>query len=133
MANIQTARPTLALNPTPFLSQENTMLVRIAVHMDSDLRCASRLEIAAQLAAQHKAELVGVYVRYLPFRFYKQTGQSDEIYSPIRTKLSQEEEKARTLFEEAAAAMACLRAGSRPKESSARPWRCRRAIAISSS
>ncbi|QAA93386.1 hypothetical protein CKA81_05735 [Pollutimonas thiosulfatoxidans] len=108
MANIQTARPTLALNPSPFLSQENTMLVRIAVHMDSDLRCASRLEIAAQLAAQHKAELVGVYVRYLPFRFYKQTGQSDEIYSPIRTKLSQEEEKARTLFEEAAAANGVL-------------------------
>lgn len=78
------------------------MLVRIAVHLDRDEDCARRVEAAAQLAAVHKAELIGVYASYFPLAFYDEVGTPNEVYSLLRTRSSEEESRVRTLFHEVA-------------------------------
>lgn len=44
--------------------EETIMLGRIAVHLDDDPCCERRIRHAAQLAAQHNAELVGIYASF---------------------------------------------------------------------
>ena len=76
------------------------MLVRIAVHLDHDQGCEHRLHAAAQLAADHEAELVGVYASYFPLSFYDEVGTPDEVYSLLRARFSEEKAKARALFQD---------------------------------
>lgn len=79
------------------------MLVRIAVHLDRDDGCERRLRAAAQLASDHKAELLGIYASYFPMSFYDEAGVPKEVYTIVRAKLAEEEEKVRALFEKTAA------------------------------
>ncbi len=49
------------------------MLGRIAVHLDRDSACARRVRAAAQLAARHDADLVGVYAGFLQPRYFQRS------------------------------------------------------------
>ncbi len=91
------------------------MLVRIAVHLGRDEGCERRLHAATQLAADHKAELVGVYASYFPLSFYDEVGTPKEVYSLLSAKLLEDQAKVRTMFEEVTASAGIVSRWRAPK------------------
>jgi nucleotide-binding universal stress UspA family protein len=78
--------------------KEIHMLGRIAIHLDRDPACMRRLRAAIELAARHKAELVGVY----PSGATPQYGIEpipDEVYQTLRERANSVRDDTRALFD----------------------------------
>ena len=106
------------------------MLVRIAVHLDQDQGCEHRLHAAAQLAADHEAELVGVYASYFPLSFYDEVGTPDQVYSLLRARFSEERLKFGRYSKTLRNPLELPLTGEPRKARSIKYWRHMRAIVI---
>ena len=80
------------------------MLGRIAVHLDQDRGCKRRVRAAAQLAAEHDAELVGVHASFRrpPPYLYEGFFVTDDINQMLRRRQAEERTQSEALLREIA-------------------------------
>lgn len=86
------------------------MFKRIAVHLEQDSACIRRIRIAIQLATEHDAELLGIYVSYLPPQYvFDDAIVPDSVYAALQRNLSEERQKVDDMFrrEARAAGVTC--------------------------
>lgn len=81
------------------------MLGRIAIHLNHDSDCKRRLQAAIQLAAEHKAELIGIYPSELAAGYmHEDTVIPEEIHQLLRNQAALERTEVQKLFTQETAA-----------------------------